>query len=221
MKKMMITFFAFLVFLLVTLIPGARADYYGSRTSNKYHYKTCAYFPLIKTSRLLVFATPEDAATAGYIPCPVCGPPSPAAARKPAKPVEPAAPAPASADVKPQDASARINEIKFGKAVDGTERVVIYLDQYYLPEVQVLEGEKPTVNIYFRNGSLASDKTLDLETEGNFVRRIRVQKNDSASRLTVILEMAPGNTFFVNPFFYEQENIYLLEITKLKNASSR
>jgi hypothetical protein len=34
-----------------------------------------------------------------------------------------------------------------------------------------------------------------------------------------VLEMAPHIAFFVDPVFYKEENIYLLEITKLKNTS--
>lgn len=242
MKKIMLTFLAFLVFSLVLLPDDAGAEYYGSRTSNKYHYKTCPYFSKIKPSKRIVFKTTEEAAGSGYVPCPVCQPPKsmpaakdgsagkPAESAGPAKEIQPLQPAIKSAakpdeQAVPQEPSGivpvKIRVIKFEKGVDGMERIAIYLDRFYLPEIRVLEGDRPVIHLDFRNGSLATDKAQDLTTDGDFVRRIRVQKDDTANRLTVILEMEPNQTFFVNPFFYEVDNVYLLEITKVKKASHR
>jgi hypothetical protein len=237
---------------LAILIPAARAEYYGSKTSNKYHYKTCRWFPLIKPSKLLVFQTPEEAARSGYIPCPTCRPPKPkqsakeVASGKPSRPAELAektepplpiiADEPAKSSVtekrddqpapkeeskysKSADVSSTIHEIKFQKSVDGMEKVVIYLDRFYIPGIRSFDGDKPTINIYFHNGSLVSEQKLEMETGGNFVRRIKIQHNDPANQLVVMLEMAPFTAFSVNPIFYEKENIYLLEITRLKNTS--
>lgn len=223
MKPTAVTFLVLCMLSFAFLAPDVRADYYGSRTSNKYHYKSCPYFPQIKPSNRLVFETPEQAAGSGYIACPVCRPPKPAPGAKDSSAGKPSEPAKQNEPVIREDASGRtsvkIRMIKFEKGVDGMERVAVYLDQFYLPETRVLEGAKPLIHLYFRNGSPATEEMLDSATDGNFVKRIRVQKDEAVNRLIVILEMEPNQTFFVNPFFYEEDNVYLLEITKVKKVA--
>jgi Flp pilus assembly protein TadD len=51
------------------------AEFYASKTSDKYHNPNCELVKRIKPARLIKFANPEDARKAGYIPCKYCKPP--------------------------------------------------------------------------------------------------------------------------------------------------
>jgi hypothetical protein len=75
MKRLLVA-----VLLLVVFVPTAisAAEFWGSKTSNKYHYPACKWAKQIKASKLIKFRSPEEAQEAGYIPCPVCKPPKPA-----------------------------------------------------------------------------------------------------------------------------------------------
>jgi methylphosphotriester-DNA--protein-cysteine methyltransferase len=75
MKRLLVA-----VLLLLVLVPTAisATEFWGSKTSNKYHYPTCKWTKQIKSSNLIKFRSPEEAQKAGYIPCPVCKPPKPA-----------------------------------------------------------------------------------------------------------------------------------------------
>jgi hypothetical protein len=72
MKRLLVT-----VLLLLVFVPTAitSTEFWGSKTSNKYHYPTCKWTKQIKPSNLVKFNSPEEAQKAGYIPCPVCKPP--------------------------------------------------------------------------------------------------------------------------------------------------
>jgi hypothetical protein len=72
MKRLLVA-----VLLLVVFVPTAisAAEFWGSKTSNKYHYPACKWAKQIKASKLIKFRSPEEAQEAGYIPCPVCKPP--------------------------------------------------------------------------------------------------------------------------------------------------
>ena len=63
--------------LLHVFVPTAisATEFWGSKTSNKYHYPTCKWTKQISPSNLIKFRSPEEAQKAGYIPCPVCKPP--------------------------------------------------------------------------------------------------------------------------------------------------
>ena len=65
------------VLTLLVVVPAAigATDFWGSKTSNKYHYPTCKWTKQISPSNLIKFKSPEEAQKAGYIPCPVCKPP--------------------------------------------------------------------------------------------------------------------------------------------------
>jgi hypothetical protein len=74
MKRLLVA--VLLVFVCVPTAISA-AEFWGSKTSNKYHYPTCKWAKQIKQSNLIKFGSPEEAQEAGYIPCPVCKPPKP------------------------------------------------------------------------------------------------------------------------------------------------
>ena len=68
------------VLLLLVFVPTAisATEFWGSKTSNKYHYPTCKWTKQISPSNLVKFKSSEEAQKAGYVPCPVCKPPKPA-----------------------------------------------------------------------------------------------------------------------------------------------
>ncbi len=65
------------VLLSLVFVPTAisATEFWGSKTSNRYHYPTCKWTKQISPSNLVKFKSPEEAQKAGYIPCPVCKPP--------------------------------------------------------------------------------------------------------------------------------------------------
>ncbi len=65
------------VLLLLVIIPNAisATEFWGSKTSDKYHYPTCKWTKQISPTNLVKFNSPEEAQKAGYIPCPACKPP--------------------------------------------------------------------------------------------------------------------------------------------------
>ena len=67
-----------LLSILLLFIPAAiSAEFWASKKSNKYHYPTCIWAQKIKPTNLIIFASPEEAVKAGYVPCKVCRPPLP------------------------------------------------------------------------------------------------------------------------------------------------
>lgn len=70
------------VFVIITLTflsffnNIAYAEFWGSKTSNKYHNPSCSWAQTITPANLIKFDTIEKAIKAGYIPCKACRPPS-------------------------------------------------------------------------------------------------------------------------------------------------
>jgi methylphosphotriester-DNA--protein-cysteine methyltransferase len=63
------------IFLMLSIPTQAGQEFWGSITSNKYHYPTCEWAKKISSDNLIKFNSAEEAVKDGYEPCPVCHPP--------------------------------------------------------------------------------------------------------------------------------------------------
>jgi len=59
-----------------TPVPNQTIKYVGCKTSNKYHYPDCKWAKQILPKGMIGFKSVKEAKEKGYIPCPVCKPPS-------------------------------------------------------------------------------------------------------------------------------------------------
>jgi len=57
-------------------VPDQTIKYVGCKISNKYHYPDCKYAKQILPQGMIGFKSVKEAKEKGYIPCPVCKPPS-------------------------------------------------------------------------------------------------------------------------------------------------
>ncbi len=65
-----------LTILLSSLfVSTALAEFWGSSSSNRYHFKRCQWTQKIRKEYLVRFDTADQAVKAGYLPCEKCRPP--------------------------------------------------------------------------------------------------------------------------------------------------
>ena len=76
MKKRYLIPVAFILTLAVFSSFAISAEFWASKSSDKYHYPDCKWAVKIKPENLVRFSSPEQAAKAGLIPCKVCKPPA-------------------------------------------------------------------------------------------------------------------------------------------------
>jgi hypothetical protein len=72
MKKLAVFIVVFFFFATFSY----SAEYWGSKSSNKYHNPTCKWAQKISPKNLVKFNSPEQAVKANYVPCKVCKPPA-------------------------------------------------------------------------------------------------------------------------------------------------
>jgi Flp pilus assembly protein TadD len=80
MERLISVFAMAILFFFVSHSFGA--EFYASKTSNKYHTQKCKLVKRIKPARLIIFENPEAAVKAGYIPCKYCKPPLPSESKE-------------------------------------------------------------------------------------------------------------------------------------------
>ena len=63
------------IILMICCTGMARAEVFGSSSSNRYHFKNCQWSKKIRKEYLVRFDTTDKAVAAGYLPCERCRPP--------------------------------------------------------------------------------------------------------------------------------------------------
>ena len=77
MKKRRLLSVSVLLFIAAFIMAAGDVEFWASKKSNKYHYPECRWAKKIKPYNLIRFSSPEEAVSAGYVPCKVCKPPLP------------------------------------------------------------------------------------------------------------------------------------------------
>ncbi len=64
-----------LITLLIICLPvGAFAEFWGTKTTKKFHTPSCSWAQKIKPNNLVKFKTVQEAKQSGFVPCKVCKP---------------------------------------------------------------------------------------------------------------------------------------------------
>jgi len=92
-------------------------------------------------------------------------------------------------------------------------KIFIELDDYYLPDTLVLEGDRPRIACDFYG--LHPDPALQkkIPVYSGFVRSIRLGvHSDGKAKTRVVIDLLPDNNYIVEQQFFIEENTYLLDI---------
>jgi micrococcal nuclease len=75
MKKLVVLLVPIFIIGFITLALSKDIKLIGSFKSNKYHRENCIMVKRIEQKNIRIFALPETAIAAGYVPCKICHPP--------------------------------------------------------------------------------------------------------------------------------------------------
>jgi outer membrane protein assembly factor BamD (BamD/ComL family) len=112
--------------------------------------------------------------------------------------------------------SVDIKNIAFRITEDGKELLFIEFNRFYSPAISGIEGEEPRIMLEIKNASPLRKDWAVIDTGGKFIRRIRSRMESKTHAALIVLDMEPSKRYFVNPKFYEKDNIYSLEISEEK-----
>lgn len=76
MKRKYIFLISAIILAVVFASVTMAEEFWTSKKSNKYHYPSCQWAQKIAAHNLIKFNSPEEAQSAGYVPCKVCKPPA-------------------------------------------------------------------------------------------------------------------------------------------------
>jgi hypothetical protein len=110
-----------------------------------------------------------------------------------------------------------IKKIRFEKTSQSEEKVFFTLNGFYPPEIFGLKGETPRIVCDFFNAQLKNAMNRLIETNGDFIKDIRIGVHSSPKpKIRVVLDLVPNQTYDVQQIFFRKENIFLIIITLAK-----
>jgi hypothetical protein len=91
------------------------------------------------------------------------------------------------------------------------EKVLIDLNQYAIPKVLTLEGDKPRIVLDFMNA--ASWKgPFKIPANGKLVKQVRAYLHPKVGKLRIVLDLNPAEDYIVDQTFDKAENIYCITV---------
>lgn len=109
--------------------------------------------------------------------------------------------------------SLRVDAIYFQKPTPETEKICVQFSDSLVPDVFPLEGDRPRIVLDIEG---ISDwyGNEEIPTDGRFVQQVRTHLHRETETLRIVIDLDPELDFTANPIYYDQENLYCLEIRK-------
>ena len=148
----------------------------------------------------------------GYVHAPLLkrGPDSPGAAAAGGKP----AALPPPKNVETETPPVEVKNIIFKAAGEGKELLFIEFDRFTTPVISGIEGNEPRIILEIKNASPLREDRAAIDTGGSFIRQIRSSRDAETRAAFIVLDMAPGKSYFVSQAFYQKGNVYSLEVSE-------
>jgi hypothetical protein len=109
------------------------------------------------------------------------------------------------------DLSLRVLGIKYQLVKKGVESVCIECNRRFTPSVHAVEGDEPRIFIDLHIvAEIASKARIPLKT--SLIRGIRLSHNSIDQRLRVVLDVAPGDNYTVEPVFFDPLKTFCLGV---------
>lgn len=104
-----------------------------------------------------------------------------------------------------------VEGINFKAEKYGPEKVLIYLNQFYLPKIFAIEGKQPRIVVDIENVSSWEGKEV-VNVDGIFVKMIRTHLHSTAGKLRIVLDLNPSKNYVADQSFYKNNNAFCITI---------
>ncbi len=95
------------------------------------------------------------------------------------------------------------------------EKVIFVLNDSFTPKTFVVTGDRPKVVCDFFDVHLGSGVERKIEVNGGIIQQINIEPSNTVeSKVRIVLNLAPGNSYNVQPVFYKKNNYYALVIKR-------
>ena len=104
-----------------------------------------------------------------------------------------------------------VKKINFKGDKHGPEKVLIYLNRFYLPQIFAIQGEKPRIVIDIENVFSWKGKSV-IDVDGIFVKKIRTHLHSVTRKLRIVLDLNPSRNYVADQSFFKKDNLFCIII---------
>jgi hypothetical protein len=101
--------------------------------------------------------------------------------------------------------------LEYRMDANGTEKVYIRMNRFFIPIVFNIDGKKPRIVIDIRDVSHWTEPAR-LPVNGPLVRQIRSYLHQKQKKLRIVLDLNPSGNYYINQRYLKSDNIYCMEI---------
>lgn len=105
-----------------------------------------------------------------------------------------------------------ISEITFKLKSPGKETVWVQGNRFFAPTAFAIEEGNPRFVIDIKDASPVNRVPSRIDTNGQFIERVRTFYHEENRTLRVVLDLQPSKSYRINQFFYQARNLYAVEV---------
>jgi hypothetical protein len=110
-----------------------------------------------------------------------------------------------------------LRDVSFDNTSSDSEMVLFKLNDFYPPIVFGIEKGNPRVVCDFLDTELSRDVRSVLETNGEYVARIRVARHNDPDKVRVVLDLVPNRNYDLQQVFFKEENLFVIVIDEFED----
>lgn len=110
-----------------------------------------------------------------------------------------------------------LRDVSFDNTSSDSEMVLFKLNDFYPPIVFGIEKGNPRVVCDFLDTELSRDVRPVLETNGEYVARIRVARHNDPDKVRVVLDLVPNRNYDLQQVFFKEENLFVIVIDEFED----
>ena len=119
---------------------------------------------------------------------------------------------PQQSDIRKDPGTPFLSEVTFENSSNKGEMVLFKLNDFYPPIVFGIEKGKPRVVCDFVGTVLSQDVKKTINSNGKFVRRIRLAKHKNPDKIRVVLDLVPNSNYDLQQVFFKEDNLFVIII---------
>lgn len=110
-----------------------------------------------------------------------------------------------------------LREVSFDGTTNNSEMVLFKLNDFYPPIVFAIEKGNPRVVCDFLDTELDAAVRPIIDTNGNYVNRIRVAKHDNPAKVRVVLDLVANRNYDLQQVFFKEDNLFVIVINEFED----
>ncbi len=110
-----------------------------------------------------------------------------------------------------------LRDVSFDNTSSDSEMVLFKLNDFYPPIVFGIEKGNPRVVCDFLDTELGSGVRSVLETNGDYVARIRVARHNDPDKVRVVLDLVANRNYDLQQVFFKEENLFVIVIDEFED----